>query len=387
MSLVLDGSSGTTGNLANGDLQVNGVTVGKGGGTISTNTAVGASALNANTTGANNAAFGYQALYSNTASNNIALGYQASYSNTSGTQNCMVGWSAGYYSTGSNNTYIGNLSGPNNATGSGSYNTALGYQALQANTTGSNNVAVGYQAGYSNTTSIQNAFFGYQAGYSSTGGNNTFIGQGAGYYVTSGAKNTILGEYTGNQGGLDIRTGNNYTILSDGDGNRTITSAASSTVALQGASISSGTGISFPATQSASSDANTLDDYEEGTFTLTVTPNGGSLTSYSNYGYYVKIGRHVTITCAFAILNSGTASGTATFGGLPFTTLNPSGLIYGGNRAGTSSWREDAATGNWYFGYLNPNATSGVLSTSTNGGITWTTGYAYVTSFVYETAS
>ena len=36
---------------------------------------------------------------------------------------------------------------------------------------------------------------------------------------TSGAKNTILGEYTGNQGGLDIRTASNYIVLSDSDGN------------------------------------------------------------------------------------------------------------------------------------------------------------------------
>ena len=37
--------------------------------------------------------------------------------------------------------------------------------------------------------------------------------------MTTGSKNTILGNYTGNQGGLDIRTANNYIVLSDGDGN------------------------------------------------------------------------------------------------------------------------------------------------------------------------
>ena len=44
-------------------------------------------------------------------------------------------------------------------------------------------------------------------------------GYGAGYLVTTGAKNTILGAYSGNQGGLDIRTANGYIVLSDGDGN------------------------------------------------------------------------------------------------------------------------------------------------------------------------
>jgi hypothetical protein len=47
-------------------LGVNGVTVGRGAGSVSTNTAVGASALAANTTGIQGVAVGYQALFSNT---------------------------------------------------------------------------------------------------------------------------------------------------------------------------------------------------------------------------------------------------------------------------------------------------------------------------------
>jgi hypothetical protein len=64
---------------------------------------------------------------------------------------------------------------------------------------------------------------------------------------------------------------------------------------LGGAVPSSGTGITFPATQSASSDANTLDDYEEGTW----TPNqGGGLTvvgAFSSSGAYTKVGNLVTV--------------------------------------------------------------------------------------------
>ena len=69
-----------------------------------------------------------------------------------------------------------------------------------------------------------------------------------------------------------------------------------SSLALQGALPQTGTGITFPATQSASSNANTLDDYEEGTW----TPNQGSgLTvsgSFESAGYYTKIGNLVTIS-------------------------------------------------------------------------------------------
>jgi hypothetical protein len=58
----------------------------------------------------------------------------------------------------------------------------------------------------------------------------------------------------------------------------------------------SGRGITFPATQSASSNANTLDDYEEGTW----TPDQGSglvlVGAFSSAGYYTKIGNVVTIS-------------------------------------------------------------------------------------------
>ena len=57
---------------------------------------------------------------------------------------------------------------------------------------------------------------------------------------------------------------------------------------------SSGAGITFPATQSASTDVNTLDDYEEGTWTPTDN-SGAGLTLTVNYAKYVKIGKSVTV--------------------------------------------------------------------------------------------
>jgi len=64
----------------------------------------------------------------------------------------------------------------------------------------------------------------------------------------------------------------------------------------------SGAGITFPATQSASTDPNTLDDYEEGTWNpsfYTAANGGGSLIgTVTNGGYYTKIGRY--IFCTFA---------------------------------------------------------------------------------------
>lgn len=76
-------------------------------------------------------------------------------------------------------------------------------------------------------------------------------------------------------------------------------------------------GVQFPATQSASADANCLDDYEEGTWTP-VDGSGASLSFTSVSGTYIKIGR--TVTCLFDLTYPSTANGSqAVIGGLPFS--------------------------------------------------------------------
>jgi hypothetical protein len=83
---------------------------------------------------------------------------------------------------------------------------------------------------------------------------------------------------------------------------------------------SSGIGILFPASQSASSDANTLDDYEEGTWTPS-DQSGAGLTLTNAQGKYTKIGRQVT---AWGWVEyPSTANGTNNqIGGLPFNIAN-----------------------------------------------------------------
>ena len=95
-----------------------------------------------------------------------------------------------------------------------------------------------------------------------------------------------------------------------------------------GASIpTSGKGIMFPATQSASSNANTLDDYEEGTFTVGVRGAGtaGTYTITSQTCSYTKIGNLVSLTIwvvGFSAASGGTSYMQIT--GLPFTNNNVS---------------------------------------------------------------
>jgi hypothetical protein len=84
----------------------------------------------------------------------------------------------------------------------------------------------------------------------------------------------------------------------------------------------SGAGITFPATQSASSDANTLDDYEEGTWTPALV--GTSSASYDNQvGRYTKVGRLVTIQMLIQPNSVTYTSSTAQLkiSGLPFTPV------------------------------------------------------------------
>jgi len=89
--------------------------------------------------------------------------------------------------------------------------------------------------------------------------------------------------------------------------------------------------ITFPATQSASSDANTLDDYEEGTFSPVYSPQGGAfttLTYYAQNGRYTKIGNIVffELNVFTNSVTVGTASGSINISGLPFTSDSTSQL-------------------------------------------------------------
>lgn len=95
----------------------------------------------------------------------------------------------------------------------------------------------------------------------------------------------------------------------------------------------SGAGVSFPATASASSDANTLDDYEEGIFSATIT-DGTTSVSVSNSGIYTKIGRFVTCHIVFYNQNiSGLSTSGLRIGNLPFTAsldcASPQGTFSG----------------------------------------------------------
>jgi hypothetical protein len=81
--------------------------------------------------------------------------------------------------------------------------------------------------------------------------------------------------------------------------------------------------VQFPATQVPSADPNTLDDYEEGTFTPGVAFGGAStgITYTLTNGNYTKVGNRVDFRLYILMSNKGTATGVATITGLPFSSV------------------------------------------------------------------
>lgn len=91
------------------------------------------------------------------------------------------------------------------------------------------------------------------------------------------------------------------------------------------AQITAAQGIKFPATQVASTDVNTLDDYEESAqdVATTVAPGGGAFTATGAYTY-TKVGNLVTISRAsVTITNVGTGTGVIDID-VPFVPIEPS---------------------------------------------------------------
>ncbi len=87
-------------------------------------------------------------------------------------------------------------------------------------------------------------------------------------------------------------------------------------------------GVTFPATQAASGNANTLDDYEEGTWTPTITGVGGppvSISYATQVGTYTKIGNQVSIMCSLYGTFSSKGTGQIAINGLPFSGATTSG--------------------------------------------------------------
>jgi len=126
---------------------------------------------------------------------NTAVGYIALQHNTSGYINTAVGG----YALHSNTTGFGNTAAGYEALAenlTGKANTAVGFLALTHNSSVDSNSALGYAALYSNTSGVQNTAIGARTLYSNTiGGLNTSVGFNGLEHNTAGQSNTAIGGY------------------------------------------------------------------------------------------------------------------------------------------------------------------------------------------------
>ncbi len=158
------------------------------------NTANGGNALRENTIGQFNTASGVGALRDNTeGNNNTATGVAALRANTTGNNNTANGFIAlRENTTGSSNTAIGRSALRDNLTGID--NIAIGGNALRENTEGNRNTATGKGALRDNLTGVDNTATGYQVLQKNTEGNdNTATGRKALFNNTTGDSNTAAG--------------------------------------------------------------------------------------------------------------------------------------------------------------------------------------------------
>jgi len=130
----------------------------------------------------------------------------------------------------------------------------------------------------------------------------------------------------------------------------------------------SGSGITFPATQSASTNANTLDDYEEGTW----TPAVGTGTTYTiQSGKYTKIGNQVTIVAIIQINALGSTATTVS--GLPFAF---SFVANSNTSANVAYYGSTAVNVGWINGSIPDGGTTMTFVGSASASNTITSTYA-----------
>lgn len=215
------------------------------------------------------------------------------------------------------------------------------------------------------TGGLTGATTGAFSGAVTVGGGITLNGIGNSLIVgsTTNANQVVEIGYTGGANtvnAIDFHTSAtavDYDVRLFASGNAGVAGAGSFLIAATGGTtidgpltISAATAgqIVFPASQNASAGANTLDDYEENTWTPTVTAQTGTFTTVSATGKYTKIGRKVAYTITITITTVGTAAGwiKAT---LPFTNNSASNYAAAG--------RENAVAGFMCQGRIMASAT------------------------------
>lgn len=162
--------------------------------------------------------------------------------------------------------------------------------------------------------------------------------------------------------------------------------STSGTVTTKDASgILSVNGIQFPATQSASADANCLDDYEEGSWTPYLS-DGTNSVALNGGSVYIKIGRMVYVAINGYNTNFSTlgASSHLRITGLPFTAtaVNAIQVNLATNNTSTSSCVAEIYNSTIAYVYL-ANNTIDYNNATRNNLVGGASTFSFRTSFFY----
>ena len=388
MSLVQAGQA-ITGVIAIGQNAI------KGGSTttaIDGTVAIGKSSLSALTSGGGNTAIGREAgLLVTDNTDNTIIGHQAFNASDSGDSenvvigsnaggainhgssdgNVLIGLSAGLGGTGAmaNCIAIGKnamkLTAGNGQDGA----VAIGTSSLGALTSGTSNTAVGYESLKVEVNGDKSTAIGYSSLKNQTGTSgavsNTALGFASGDGITTGTSCTIIGSEADPSAHNSI----NQTVIGQG-----ATGVADNSVTLGNASVTkiymnqNGNGkvilgtIEFDASQATlSTNANTLDDYEEGDYDVAITMASGTATvsGAQNRLAYTKIGQVCHVQGEFAVSAISSPSGLFSIN-LPFTSNNSKadnadrgagvarmiGFASGDNGTGTFQFDNNSASAN-----------------------------------------
>lgn len=143
----------------------------------------------------------------------------------------------------------------------------------------------------------------------------------------------------------------------------------------------SGAGITFPATASLSTDPNTLDDYEEGSYTPSIT--GLTLGNASGQAFaYVKVGNVVTVTIGFVWGSTTSSSGVWEFT-VPFTANTGGGGAAYVLDSGTAEYMLSAGIATISFGGIRVGTTTTGFVSNTQP-MTWTTNDRFTCCVTYR---
>lgn len=165
--------------------------------------------------------------------------------------------------------------------------------------------------------------------------------QGSAFYVTAaGSASTLFaaGDRATIFGGTpdvtaSIFTGSGIPLTFDVNGSTAMTLNTTGNLVLKGGTAAAtGVGVTFPAAQIVSSDANCLDDYEEGTWVGTLTGTTTPATPIIATGKYTKIGREVYVQINFENISNTGYVGYISITGLPFSSATAPAATQGSVR-------------------------------------------------------